>query len=86
MNKEILLLLKCPESGETLSLMSEDALKNINDKINNGDIKTLTGLLVDEEVKEALMNKSETYFYPIIDGIPMLDRAQAVSLKNQNDN
>jgi uncharacterized protein YbaR (Trm112 family) len=83
MDPKILKLLKCPHSGENLLLMSEDSLEKINDQIRSGKVKNLNEVTIEQELRQALCNKSETYFYPVMDGIPLLDKTKAIIISKQ---
>ena len=80
MDPKILKLLKCPHSGENLFLMSEDSLQKINDQIRIGKVKNLNEVIVEQELRQVLCNKSETYCYPVMDGIPLLDKTKAITI------
>ena len=80
MDPKILKLLKCPHSGENLFLISEDSLQKMNDQIRTGKVKNLNEVLIEQELLQVLCNKSETYFYPIVDGIPLLDKTKAITI------
>ena len=80
MDPKILKLLKCPHSGENLFLINEDSLQKMNDQIRTGKVKNLNEVLIEQELLQVLCNKSETYFYPIVDGIPLLDKTKAITI------
>ncbi|MBT7753869.1 MAG: hypothetical protein P8M55_05975 [Gammaproteobacteria bacterium] len=83
MDKKILKLLICPHSGEKLFLMNEDSLEEINHEIKAGKVKSLSGVIEEEGLQQILCNKSKTYFYPVKNGIPLLDKTKAINIRKE---
>ena len=72
--------IKMSSFWRNLFLISEDSLQKMNDQIRTGKVKNLNEVLIEQELLQVLCNKSETYFYPIVDGIPLLDKTKAITI------
>ena len=78
---ELLEILRCPETGQTLALADADALARGNAQIarNNG-LPATEGVATTEPLTEALVRADRKMLYPVRDGIPVLLVEEAIPL------
>jgi len=72
MDMDLLEILVCPRTKKKLVLASAEIIKKINQKIESGKCKDISGEPVQETVSEGLYQADEKTFYMIRDGIPLL--------------
>ena len=70
--------LRCPQTGECLSLSDDSTLAALNDAMGRGIIKNKLGDLSSRKLDAALINESLTFLYPIRCGIPILLHGEAI--------
>ena len=71
-DKDLLAILACPESHQTLSELSEAAVKELNECLASGAVKNTAGVILDEVLEGGLLREDKTVVYPIRDAIPVL--------------
>ena len=71
-SQQLLDLLVCPETKQSLSLLSQSEVDKINQKIANKLISNRGGNLISEAISGALMREDKKYVYPIRDDIPIM--------------
>jgi len=71
-DKDLLEILACPETHQSLAEASKDLLKQVNDWIATGDAKNKGGKKVEEPLEAGLVREDAQVVYPIRDGIPVL--------------
>ena len=69
---ELLKILVCPESKQPLSIMDESALRQVNEKIRQGDCLNKAGAQVTEELQALLLREDGKFAYPVRGGIPVM--------------
>jgi uncharacterized protein YbaR (Trm112 family) len=69
---ELLALLACPQTGQSLSIADAAVLGAVNGKIAAGGVKNVGGADVTEQLTEALAREDGQVIYPVRDDIPML--------------
>ncbi|MCC6408422.1 MAG: hypothetical protein IT453_14760 [Planctomycetes bacterium] len=79
-DKELLEVLACPESHQSLREASASELAAWNAKIAAGGVKNLAGKPVTEKLEGALVREDSKRCYPIKDGIPVLLVDEGVAL------
>ena len=79
-NQELLDILVCPETRQSLTLAEPDEVTRINQQIARGELATRQGATVTEPVGGALIRADRQYFYPIRDDIPIMLVEEAVTL------
>jgi uncharacterized protein len=72
MNPELLKILRCPETGQTLALAPVDVVQRINRHIQEGSCKNQCGIQITEPIETALIRTDGGMLYPIRNNIPVL--------------
>ena len=79
-NQELLDILVCPDSRQSLSLAGAEELAGINQRIAKRELVNRAGAVVTQEIEGALIREDRQYFYPIRDDIPIMLIDQAIGL------
>ena len=77
---EVLAILRCPEDHSALTPAGESLVAAINNAIRRGQLRNRAGRIVEHTLDGALAKASGDSIYPIIDGIPVLVRDEAITL------
>lgn len=77
---EILATLCCPEDRSALSPASETLITEINTVIRGGRLRNRAGQIVEHLIDGGLTRADGNVIYPIIEGIPVLVRDEAIPL------
>ncbi len=72
--------LRCPEDHSELTLASDDVVRKINAAIRSGRIMNLGGRTLREAIDAGLIRARQDVLYPVVHGIPLLLRDEAISL------
>lgn len=78
--QELLDILVCPETKQSLNLAAADEVADINRRIARGELATRRGAPVKELIDGALVRADRQYFYPIRDDIPIMLIDEAIAL------
>ncbi len=84
MQKNLLTILRCPVTHKGLSLMRPDALAELNQRIETGEVRNRDGQAVTQSLGEALVTDDGKLGYPVDDGIPVLLEGAAIQLAPQD--
>ena len=79
-NQELLDILVCPESRQSLTLAGADEVAGINRRIARRELVNRAGAVVTQEVEGALIREDRQFFYPIRDEIPIMLIDEAIGL------
>jgi len=79
-NQELLDILVCPETRQSLTLAGTDEVMGINRQIARGELVNREGKTVTETVGGALIRADRRVFYPIRDDIPIMLVDEAIAL------
>ena len=71
-DKDLLQILACPETHQSLAEAGADLLKRVNDRVAAGKAKNKAGEDVKEPLDAGLVRQDGKIVYPIRDGIPVL--------------
>jgi uncharacterized protein YbaR (Trm112 family) len=82
MRSELLQLLRCPLDRTPLAEASSDVVAQINAAIADGRVANLGGQQLQRPIDGGLVRADGDVLYPIVDGIPVLLRDEAISLTN----
>jgi len=77
---DVLTILCCPEDHSTLTLVGRSLIDEINEAVRQGHLRNRAGQIVERAVDGGLMRSKHDLLYPIIDGIPVLVRDEAIPL------
>ena len=72
LDPQLLAILCCPENKEAVSLLDQEKLQILNEKITMGELQNKSGSLVKERLEGALLRADQAVAYPIRDGIPIM--------------
>jgi uncharacterized protein YbaR (Trm112 family) len=81
-NKELLDILACPETKQSLTLAEADLLATLNERIRQGTLTNRSGQPVTEAIDGGLVREDRCYLYPIRDEIPIMLIDEAIALEN----
>jgi uncharacterized protein YbaR (Trm112 family) len=79
-NAKLLLYLRCPEDGSELKFATERLVRNVNAAIRASRITNAAGRVLHESIDAGLIRARSDLLYPILHGIPLLLRDEAISL------
>ena len=79
-DKELLEILVCPESKQTLSLASEQILDGLNSEIDSARLRNRGGNVVEKQIEEGLLREDGKIVYIIDDSIPIMLIDQSIEL------
>ena len=77
---EILATLCCPDDRAALELASDSLIREINSVIRSGRLRNRAGRILVQPLDGGLTTAACEVIYPIIDGIPVLVRDEAIPL------
>jgi len=77
---ELLDILVCPESRQTLSVADDRTLESLNAAIADGRVRTRANERVREPLQEGLVREDGALLYPIRDDIPVMLVDEAIPL------
>lgn len=78
----LLEILACPETRQPVERASSELLREINEKIKEGKLRSRGGELVESILEEALVRKDGAVLYPVRSGIPVMLVDEAIALKS----
>lgn len=79
-DRELLDLLACPKTGLPLELADPLVLTKVNEAISAGSLSNQVGRLVGSPLESGLVCQDRSRIYPVIDGIPVLLKEEAILL------
>ncbi len=77
-NKELLEILCCPETKQTLRMMEPGEVEGLNGQIAAGNVKYADGNAVDQPLQEGLITESGDRVYRVDDDIPIMLVEQSI--------
>lgn len=80
-DKELLDILCCPETKQDVTLVDNDLVKKINEKISQGTLKNRGGEIIKEPIDAGLMREDKKYLYPIREDIPIMLIDEAIPME-----
>ena len=79
-DEELLKILVCPETHQSLHLAGEDLIAELNRKIEAGELVNREGDRVTEKIDAGLIREDGKYLYPIREDIPIMLIPEAIPL------
>lgn len=80
LDSRLLDILRCPETHQTLSLLSESSLEELNRSIAEGRITNQAGRSITSAFTVALVRQDGTRIYPVVDDIPVMLIDESISV------
>jgi uncharacterized protein YbaR (Trm112 family) len=80
MNNQLLEILRCPEDRTKLTEADGELLAHVNSAIRDGRVACRSGGRRTQPIDGGLVRAARDVMYPIVDGIPLLLRDEAISL------
>ena len=80
LDPELLVMLACPETHQSVQPASAEVLAALNARIDAGELQNRGGDKVDEVISAGLVREDGRFFYPVRDGIPILLKDEAIAL------
>lgn len=81
LNPELLEILVCPETKQTLKLADAGTLEKVNQAVASGGLKNQGGNRVKDRIEEGLVREDGKILYPVRDDIPVMLLDEAVRLE-----
>ena len=79
-NPELLEILVCPETMQTLQLADAETLGRVNQAVRNGVLENQGGDRVKEQIEEGLVREDGKVLYPVKEDIPVMLLDEAIRL------
>jgi len=77
---EVLAMLRCPADQSPLALASELLVGEVNRAIDRRQVRNRAGRVLEQRLDGGLVTAAGGVMYPIIDGIPVLVRDEAIEI------
>jgi uncharacterized protein YbaR (Trm112 family) len=77
---DVLSFLRCPEDHSPLARVDSELVAQLNSYIRFRKLQNRAGQWIEKSIDGALTRASRDLVYPVIDGIPVLVRDEAISL------
>ena len=78
---ELLEILVCPETKQTLKVADEGTLARVNRAVESGSLVNQGGDRVKDRIEEGLVREDGMVFYPVRDDIPVMLLDEAIRLE-----
>jgi uncharacterized protein YbaR (Trm112 family) len=79
-DKDLLDILACPETHQSLREASDALLQRVNAAIGSRAAQTVGGGVVDEPLESGLVREDGRVIYPVREGIPVLLVEEGIAL------
>jgi uncharacterized protein YbaR (Trm112 family) len=76
---KLLEILCCPVTKSPVIKMTATQLKNLNAEIEKGEVHLVSGEVISQPLKEALITESSKTIYRVDDGIPVMLEEQGIN-------
>ena len=80
MNSELLEILVCPETMQTLVMADAETLDRVNQAVDGGSLVNQGGDRVKKRIEEGLVREDGNVLYPVKDDIPVMLLDEAIRL------
>lgn len=75
-------ILRCPADGSEMVAATVEIVHNVNAAIRAGRIQNYAGQLITEPIEGGLIRAAGDLLYPIVRGIPVLLRDEAINIES----
>ena len=82
---KLLEILCCPVSKTPLTVLQSDRLEKLNAAIDRGEVKFVTGDMVEQALQEGLVTEDLKVIYPVEDSIPILLQEKGIGTTQLQD-
>jgi len=79
-NPELLEILVCPETKQTLTLAGAEILEQVNQAVEEGYLRNQGGERVKDRIEEGLVRADGNVLYPVREDIPVMLLDEAIRL------
>jgi uncharacterized protein YbaR (Trm112 family) len=79
-NPELLDILVCPETKQTLKMADREVLARVNALVRSGTLENQGGDRVRDQIEEGLVREDGKVLYPVKDDIPVMLLDEAIRL------
>jgi uncharacterized protein YbaR (Trm112 family) len=79
-SKELLDMLVCPDTRQSVRLAPDEVLARLNRRIEAGEARNRAGSKVEEKVEAGLLREDGLVLYPIRDDIPIMLVEEGIDL------
>ena len=79
-NPELMEILVCPETKQSLVVADEETLKRVNQAVEEGYLRNQGGDRVKDRIEEGLIREDGKVLYPVQDDIPVMLLDEAILL------
>lgn len=83
---DVLSFLRCPEDHSALTPADSALIAELNNYIRRRQLQNRAGQWIEKPIDGALARPSRDLVYPVIDGIPILVRDEAIPLAQLDAN
>lgn len=80
LNLELLSILRCPETRQTLVVADDSLIHTLNQQIAAGQLRSRSGTVVQEKLDGGLVRADREVLYPIRGGLPILLIDEAITI------
>jgi uncharacterized protein YbaR (Trm112 family) len=80
-NPELLEILVCPETKQTLTVADQETLARVNRAVESGSLVNQGGNRVKDRIEEGLVREDGMVLYPVKDDIPVMLLDEAIRLE-----
>lgn len=81
-DQQLLDILACPETKESISLADEELIAKLNAAIESGTLLNRAGEKIVGKIDGGLIREDKKYVYPIRDDIPIMLIDEGIPLEN----
>ena len=78
---ELLEILVCPETKQTLKVADQETLARVNQAVDSGSLTNQGGDRVKDRIEEGLVREDGMVLYPVKDDIPVMLLDEAIRLE-----
>jgi uncharacterized protein YbaR (Trm112 family) len=82
-SRELLEILACPETKQSLTFAESTLLERLNTRIRQGQLTNRRGTSITEPIDSGLVRQDGQYLYPIRDDIPVMLIDEAIPLSGE---